>query len=432
MYDGALATHAEAVPMNTTSPVETDGLFRWPDEGLARVPFRVYNDPQIAEAEQKLLFQGETWNLVCLDLEVAEPGQYRTNWIGDTPVIVVRDPVADRIRVFVNRCVHRGSMLCLEQHGKAENFTCMYHNWVYSLDGKLQSIAFKRGVRGQGGMPADFDITKHGLRELRVDTIRNLVFATFSDQLPPVRDWFGPRMVWSLERFFHKPIRLIGGYTQVLPNNWKLYAENVRDSYHASLLHTFFATFGLNRLSMDGAVEVNEAGGSHLSWSKMATDDAEGTDYASGGLRSMRDLAIEDRRLLKTWPEFDDGITHMIQTLFPNVFLQQIQNTLAVRLLVPRGLDRCDLQWWVFAYEDDTPEQLRMRLMQSNLVGPAGLVSLEDGFIGNAVQRTTRGDQGHGAIVEMGGHGVGTERQSRVSEAAVRGFWQQWRGLMGY
>jgi hypothetical protein len=122
----------------------------------------------------------------------------------------------------------------------------------------------------------------------------------------------------------------------------------------------------------------------------------------------------------------------MIQTLFPNVFLQQIQNTLAVRLLVPRGLDRCDLQWWVFAYEDDTPEQLRMRLMQSNLVGPAGLVSLEDGFIGNAVQRTTRGDQGHGAIVEMGGHGVGTERQSRVSEAAVRGFWQQWRGLMGF
>jgi len=38
----------------------------------------------------------------------------------------------------------------------------------------------------------------------------------------------------------------------------------------------------------------------------------------------------------------------------------------------------------------------------------------------------------HGAIVEMGGHGVGTERQSRVSEAAVRGFWQQWRGLMGF
>jgi phenylpropionate dioxygenase-like ring-hydroxylating dioxygenase large terminal subunit len=430
MYDPPTDSALDAT-MNAPNRAETEGMFRWPDEGLARVPFRVYNDPEIARSEQRLLFQGETWNLVGLDVEIPEPGQYRTNWVGDTPVIMVRD-AAGAIRVFVNRCIHRGSMLCLEPGGRLENFTCMYHNWVYSLDGKLQSVAFKRGVRGEGGMPESFDIASKGLKELRVDTIRNLVFATFSDKLPSAADWFGPRMVWSLERFFHKPIKLIGGYTQVLPNNWKLYAENVRDSYHASLLHTFFATFGLNRLSMDGAVEVNEAGGSHLSWAKMATDDAEGTDYANGGLRSMRDLAIEDRRILKVWPEFEDGITHMIQTLFPNVFLQQIQNTLAVRLLVPRGLDRCDLQWWVFCYEDDTPEQMRMRLMQSNLVGPAGLVSLEDGFIGNAVQRTTKGDQGVGAIVEMGGHDVGPARQTRVSEGAVRGFWKQWRGLLGY
>jgi phenylpropionate dioxygenase-like ring-hydroxylating dioxygenase large terminal subunit len=416
--------------MNIAAHAETGSMFRWPDEGLARVPFRVYNDPEIAAAEERLLFQGETWNLVGLDAEIPEPGDYRTSAIGGTPVIMVRDAQGE-IHVYVNRCAHRGSTLCLARGGKAENFTCIYHNWVYGLDGKLQSIAFKRGVRGQGGMPAGFDMTQHGLRELRVDRICNLVFASFSQSIPAARDWFGPRMVWSLERFFHKPIRLIGGYTQVLPNNWKLYAENVRDSYHASLLHSFFATFGLNRLSMDGAVEVSELGGSHLSWAKMATDDTAGTEYASGGLRSMRDLAIEDRRVLKVWPEFDDGITHMIQTLFPSVFLQQIQNTLAVRLIVPRGTDRCDLHWWVFGYEDDTPEQMRMRLMQSNLVGPAGLVSLEDGFIGNAVQRATHGDQGHGAVVEMGGHGVERGRQSRVSEAGVRGFWLQWRSLMG-
>jgi phenylpropionate dioxygenase-like ring-hydroxylating dioxygenase large terminal subunit len=416
-------------PLPPATP-EARAALRWPEEGLARVPFRTYNDPAIASAEDERVFRGDTWNLVGLDIEIPEPGDYRTTWIGETPVIMVRGEDG-AIRVLVNRCAHRGAMLCLSREGRASNFACMYHNWVYSLDGKLQSIAFKRGVRGQGGMPDSFDMTRHGLRELRVDRIRNLVFATFSPTLEPAAQWFGPRMVWSLERFFNRPIELIGGYTQVLPNNWKLYAENVRDSYHASLLHTFFATFGINRLSMDGAVEVSERGGSHLSWAKMETDDAEGTDYASGGLRSMRDLAIEDRRILRSWREFPDGITHMIQTLFPNVFLQQIQNTLAVRRLVPRSIDRSDLVWWVFAYTDDTPEQRRARLLQSNLVGPAGLVSLEDGFIGNAVQRTTRGDQGHGAVVEMGGHGVGPERQSRVSEGAVRGFWQQWRGMMG-
>ena len=39
------------------------------------------------------------------------------------------------------------------------------------------------------------------------------------------------------------PVKLLGGYSQMLPNNWKLYMENVKDSYHASLLHTFFTTF---------------------------------------------------------------------------------------------------------------------------------------------------------------------------------------------
>jgi anthranilate 1,2-dioxygenase large subunit len=32
-------------------------------------------------------------------------------------------------------------------------------------------------------------------------------------------------------------------------NNWKLYVENVKDSYHASLLHLFFTTCTPNRLS---------------------------------------------------------------------------------------------------------------------------------------------------------------------------------------
>ena len=30
---------------------------------------------------------------------------------------------------------------------------------------------------------------------------------------------------------------MLGAYTQVLPNNWKLYMDNTKDTYHASLLH---------------------------------------------------------------------------------------------------------------------------------------------------------------------------------------------------
>ncbi len=403
--------------------------FLWPEEGLSRIPFQVYNDPAIADAEQKRLFRGPIWNLVCLDVEIPQPGDYRTNVIGDTPVVAIRG-TDGTIRVFVNRCAHRGSMLCLDKSGNRKDFTCIYHNWVYDLEGALQSVAFRRGIRGQGGLPDDFDPAKHGLTRLRVDTIGALVFASFSESVVPVREWLGERMAWNVDRIFAKPVRILGGYTQVMHNNWKLYIENVKDAYHAGLLHLFFTRFGLNRLSMDGAVEVSERGGHHLSWSKMHSDDASGTEYADGKLRSMKDFDLEDKRMLRSWVEYPDGITHMIQTIFPNVIIQQIQNSLAVRLLVPHGTDQCELQWWLIGYESDTEAQMATRLLQGNLVGPAGLVSLEDGVIGSIVQRTTLQDKDRAGVVEMGGHGTESQK-GRVSEAGVRGFWKEWRQVLG-
>ena len=77
----------------------------------------------------------------------------------------------------------------------------------------------------------------------------------------------------------------------------------------------------------------------------------------------------------------------------------------------------------------DTPEQAERRLLQSNLVGPAGLVSMEDGMIGSWVQRTIAQDPEETAVLEMGGREV-TRQGSRVSEASVRGFWQAYRTLM--
>jgi hypothetical protein len=71
-----------------------------------------------------------------------------------------------------------------------------------------------------------------------------------------------------------------------------------------------------------------------------------------------------------------------------------------------------------------------MRLRQSNLVGPAGLVSMEDGIIGHFIQRGIRRETGQKAVLEMGGRAV-EDQQSRVSEAAVRGFWQVYRQRMG-
>jgi len=83
----------------------------------------------------------------------------------------------------------------------------------------------------------------------------------------------------------------------------------------------------------------------------------------------------------------------------------------------------------MFGYESDTQEETDIRVALSNLVGPAGLVSMEDGVIGSFVQRAIVGNQGRETVLEMGGRTVESQ-ESRVSEASVRGFWQTYRKYM--
>jgi anthranilate 1,2-dioxygenase large subunit len=123
-------------------------------------------------------------------------------------------------------------------------------------------------------------------------------------------------------------------------------------------------------------------------------------------------------------------VTLQILSVFPTFVLQQIQNAIAVRQIVPRAVDKTDLNWTYLGFADDTPEQRLTRLKQNNLVGPAGYISMEDGCVGGFVQRGIAGASEQEAILEMGGSGAQSS-ESRVTEASVRGFWKAYRSQMG-
>ena len=402
-------------------------LISWPPEGVTRVPYAVFSDPALYRLEQERIFRGPTWHFLALEVELPEIGSFKTTRVGDTAVIVVRDETG-AINALVNRCAHKGAMICFEPCGKRENFTCVYHAWTYDLQGNLKTVAFRRGINGKGGMPEDFDQADHGLERLRVERLHGLVFATFSDAAPPLAEYLGPEMVANIERLFDRPIELLGYHHQPMENNWKLYAENVRDPYHATLLHSFFGTFRLNTLTMDGGITIGRGGWHHISYSKMATERHKG-EY--DGLRSVvQDFGLADPSLIASRPERNDGITLAIQSIFPTCIVQQIHNSLAVRWLVPLGTGRCELHWALFGYQGDDPEMRAMRLKQSNLVGPAGLVSMEDGLVGELVRRGVSGDGAATSVIEMGGRDVRSTENSRATETSVRGFWQGYRAVM--
>ena len=399
----------------------------WPAEGLTRVPYWVYCDSDLLEREQERIFAGATWSFLCLEADLPAPNTYCRSNLGTMPVVVTRDREGD-LHAFENRCAHRGSLLVLSEKGEARDITCVYHNWCYDLAGNLTAVAFRKGLGGKGGMPAECRPEAHGPRKLRLQVLCGLVFGTLSAQTPPLERYLGPEILARIRRVLRAPVKLLGSYSQMLPSNWKLYMENVKDSYHASLLHTFFTTFRLNRLSQKGAIIVSECGGHHVSYSLAA--DSGGKEYEQAGMRSAQEgFGLEDPALLDSVDEFGDGIGLQILSVFPNFVLQQTRNSLAVRRLVPQGLQKSELVWTCFGFTLDDEDMTERRLRQANLIGPAGYISMEDGAAPSFVQRAVATASDLVSLVEMGGADTNSQ-DNRVTEAAVRGFWKNYREHM--
>jgi phenylpropionate dioxygenase-like ring-hydroxylating dioxygenase large terminal subunit len=401
----------------------------WPAEGATRVPYWVYQDADVYREEQEKIFRGATWSYLCLEAELPEPHSFVTTFVGEMPVVVARDALGG-IHAFENRCAHRGALICMQARGKAERFACIYHNWTYDHSGNLLNVAFRKGIGGKGGMPESAKPESQAPKKLRVQAVNGLVFGTLSATAPSFEDYVGPEVLKRYRRVLKGPLKVLGVYTQVLPNNWKLYMDNVKDTYHASLLHLFFTRFRINRLTQGGGVFVSKDGAHHCTYTEMieAKDDA----YEKDGMRSAGGAGafkLEKPEILEQVDEFGDRVSIQILSLFPGFVLHQIRNSLAARQVVPRGIDRTELHWTLFGFADDDEAMTKRRLLQANLVGPAGYISMEDGAATGFVQRGTAGSPDRASVIEMGGDKIGSG-DSRITETAVRGLWKAWRSHM--
>ena len=405
----------------------------WPREDSTRVPYRVYLDPAVYEDEQKRIFRGRTWAFLGLEAEVAEPADFKATFVGDTPVVLTRDE--DRsLNAWVNRCAHRGAVVCRELSGSKAVQTCVYHQWAYDLRGNLIGAPFRRGVAGKGGYPADFRLEDHGLRKLRVESLHGMVFGTFDASMPALAEYLGPAMVENVERVLgHREVRILGTTRQLMRGNWKLYAENTRDSYHGGLLHLFYPTFGIFRPMQRSATVMDERRWhNHFTVAAASGEEDLGAYKSAAGMRAVDETArLADPSVVEFKNDLGDGISLSIQSLFPNVVLQQILNALAVRQVVPRGPGEVEVVWTFFGYQDDSEEMTRHRLKHGNLVGAAGFISMEDGEAVEIVQRGIAGAAEESSFIEMGGRGVENLDAIGSDENSIRGFWKAYREIMG-
>jgi len=399
----------------------------WPAGGTSRVPYWIYTDPDLYRREQERVFAGAGWAYAGLVAECPLPGDWKRTQIGERPVFVLRGD-DDRLRVFENRCAHRGVELCRESFGRARELVCPYHQWTYDLRGRLIGVPFRRGLRGRGGMPPDFSLEANGLTELPAHVRHGVVFTSFAATPPAFDEWLGAAMLRYFDRVFDgRALRVLGYARQRIPANWKLMFENIKDPYHASLLHVFLVTFGLFRADNPSETKMDETG-RHSCLISMRGDPTSSADTSE--MRSFkRDFALRDPTLLEPVREFPGDATVVMQTLWPNLIVQQQSNTLATRLIVPRGPQAFDLIWTFFGYENDDEAMTRRRLLQANLMGPAGFVSLDDSEVMQLSQQGISHYPDAQGRLEMGGRGTGDEDHI-VTEAAIRAFYAYYRQVM--
>ncbi len=401
------------------------------DGPLSEIPASVYTDDAIYQRELERLFYSGHWCYVGLDCEIPNAGDFKRTVVGERSVIMVRDKSGD-INVIENRCAHRGVAFCRERTGNASSFTCPYHQWNYNLQGDLQGLPFRRGVRQdgvvQGGMPPEFKLEENGLTKLKVARRGGVVFASFDHTIESFEDYLGPNVLPYFDRVFNRPLKLLGYNRQRIPANWKLMQENIKDPYHPGLLHTWFVTFGLWRADQKSQMIMDDK---HRHACMVSRRNEGGAGSVTQGVTTFKqDLNLHDDRLLDVVPEaWWNGPTVVMMTLFPTLIVQQQVNSLSTRHIQPIGKGEFDFVWTHFGFEDDDQAMTRRRLRQANLFGPSGYVSADDGEVIEFVQQAFEANRGARAVAQLDGHEV-RATDHMVTETLIRGMFEYWRGVM--
>ena len=129
-------------------------------------------------------------------------------------------------------------------------------------------------------------------------------------------------------------LHLHGYYKNEVPANWKMYHENLKDPYHAPLLHSFLVVFGLMVAGNESAMIADGKYGIHGTMASAKKEDkyAKVSDDTKKEMRSFHEgMKLQDERFLEYIKEFDSPWSVTMQTIWPNLIVQREMNTLGVR-----------------------------------------------------------------------------------------------------
>ena len=280
------------------------------------LPKEAYIDQGWLQRELNNLFTN-TWQLVGVESDLPDPGDYICKQLGATSIFILRNK-RGQLAAFHNQCRHRGTELLEGRGNLGGTIVCPYHRWAYDHSGKL------RGVPNQQECFPELNKDEPGLRPVGIGNFNGLLFAnpgaqSFSDWISPLQEVNLPHQVDSKELKESEP------YIYELKCNWKVFYENAIDGYHLGYLHE--KTLGK---SLAPSTNIWEPKGDHLVW--YSTEDSANKHSLPKLIRQQ----IEQYGLSPI-SEYADIVFPGVIAMFPNTLITPSPFGISVSTLIPEG-----------------------------------------------------------------------------------------------
>lgn len=378
----------------------------WPTRGN-EIPKAIFEREDIYQLELERFFYGPYWHPVGHLAEFPQPGDFKTSWLGERPILVVHG-LDGQVRAFNNACSHRGTLLETAFRGRREGFECPYHRWLFDTAGAL------RGCPGRDDFPPGFRNEDYGLGTLRTEVRHGLVFVTAQANAPALTEFLEDAAeALRLGLGGDGRLVLLGYQKVVYDTNWKFYFDN--DGYHAPLLHAAFKLLGWQ----GGAGRQYATPGGHLCFRSELKPPPNNGFLRDPSLIQFRGTDPKDGSVIAGLMPISGIVKHM--------------DVINIRYAFPRGINQTEVHYAYYHHVDDDPEMVRHRLRQaSNLLGPSGLVSIEDAAVFHRLQQARHAP---GRLVFQ--KGVKDERSvsyefKQNDESGNLPRWEHYRKVMGF
>ncbi|CAN5808886.1 SRPBCC family protein [soil metagenome] len=287
----------------------------------ATIPASWYTDPARLEFEKKQVFR-RSWQYAAALDQLRFAGNYVAVDVAGVPVVLTRDSNGE-LHAFYNICRHRAGIVA-KGAGNRKTLQCLYHGWLYGLDGCLRTTPEFEDVE-------NFDKANYGLLPIRVETWGPFAFVNMDPDGPSLLETLG-KIPEETKQFNFDGMRRVERRDYTVNANWKIYIDNYLEGYHVPVAHP-----GLYR---------------ELDYQHYRVDTFR---YYSSQYAPIRPVRTEDAAgRVYTALEGDDRAFYY--WLFPNFMLNIYMGMLQINIIVPLSYDRTlTIFEWFFA-DPGTPE----------------------------------------------------------------------------